>query len=187
MALRAYVEEFDELAASMPAAPNVVAANDIGGVPSRELIKSLEKIDRLMVEWRNHTITTIHNFRASLLAAQKAGNDEAIRYVCNDILPLIVSKVAEVCQMVDEWQYLSPEAELALARGAARSKADRGFAKFFRKRRYAIMSTNLDRARRLRHSAQSLIWEFDPEARERTGTLSSIGDLEDYFNGLAAE
>ena len=187
MALRAFREEFDELAANMPKAPNLHAANDTGGVAPQDIVKTLSNLDESIASWRALTVGTLHHLRSTLVLAEKEGNYGALRYACDEALPLVASKVAEVLSLLDRSKDLSIGQEAILERISARSLADKGFLKFVKKRRHAVMYGNIEKAQRLFDNVHAMILDFDPEAREIVGKASSNRDIDDFFNGLAAE
>ena len=51
----------------------------------------------------------------------------------------------------------------------------------------AVASSIIEQMGHLRDEAQALIWDFDPDARERDGTAATADDIDVFFNGLAAE
>lgn len=187
MALRAFREEFDELAANMPKAPNLHAANDTGGVAPQDIVKTLSNLDESIASWRALTVGTLHHLRGTLVLAEREGNHGALRYACDEALPLVASKIAEVLLVLDRSKEFSLDQQATLEQVSARSLADKGFIKFVRKRRHAITYGNIEKIQRLFDNVQAMILDFDPEAREIVGKASSHQDIDDFFNGLAAE
>lgn len=188
MALAAFKEEFDDLLAEMPAAPfNHILLGVSNPGKAQDVLDSLRAYEAKFVEWRNLTLIVIHDLRQKLGAAKRQDEVDALRYAVDNTLPAVAHAITEVGTFLKDTKEFSPAVESRLEQAARRSPANKRFVKHVRKHYTEFVRASAAQATHMHDAILSLAWEFDPDAQDVGGSLSSEKEIDDFFARFAAE